>query len=411
MLKKVRIRSFKAIEDTEDIELEPLNVFIGRNGSGKSSVLEFLELVSNTIESDLLQASVPFRRGRDVIHNWGRKRKNQAFLKLDFDPGDVSAGDLLVYELGIQADEEGDKLGVSYESLISFFGDEKSEIIRTGDNIRTCRVPIALPEAKPVSHRRSTQRTKNAKPEYVKPEYQWLKLPDPIALGLAVLDNSLSKGGATLKSFLERSVFLRLSPSAVADFAPRWRRRGKKPIDPLGQQTAELLASLSDDALEVLVDKLKYVTEGFSGLTSHRPAGPADQRYFQLIEGERGREIEVPAWVLSEGTRRLTALLAVTLLEPPPPLITIEEVENGFDPWTLQFLLTELASQAEQGVQILLTTHSPFLMNLLPRQVFHFVSRERGSPRFTRISSENTRAVLKQMRVGDAYTGNLLRIK
>ena len=406
MLRKVRIRGFKAIEDSEDIELGPLNVFVGRNGSGKSSVLEFLELVSNTLESDLLQATVPFRRGRDVLHSWHPKRKNRASLRLDFDPGDVSAGDLLAYELGIQADEEGDRLGISYESLISFFGGEKTEIIRTGDGIRAYRVPIALPEAKPESGRHSTRRGKNAKLEH-----QWLKLPDPTALGLAVLDNTLSKGGATLKSFLERSVFLRLSPTAVADFAPRWRRQGKKPIDPLGQQTAELLASLSDDAREVLVDKLKYVTEGFSGLTSHRPAGPADQRYFHLTEGGRGREIEVPAWVLSEGTRRLTALLAVTLLEPTPPLIAIEEVENGFDPWTLQFLLTELASRAEQGVQILLTTHSPFLMNLLPRQVFHFVSRERGSPRFTRLSSENVRAVLKRIRVGDAYAGNLLRTK
>lgn len=405
MLRKVRIRGFKAIEDSGDIELGSLNVFVGRNGSGKSSVLEFLELVSNTLESDLLQATVPFRRGRDVLHSWHPRRKSRASLALVFDPDDVSAGDLLEYEFGFQADDEGDRLDISYESLISFFGGEETEIIRTGDGIRTYRVPLSLPETKP------ERRTPKKQTKTGKPEHQWLKVSDPTVLGLAVIDSTLSKGGAALKAFLESSVFLRLAPAAIADFAPRWRRRGKKPIDPLGQQTAELLASLSDDAREVLVDKLKFVTEGFSGLTSHRPAGPADQRYFHLTEGGRGREIEVPAWVLSEGTRRLTALLAVTLLEPTPPLIAIEEVENGFDPWTLQFLLAELASRAEEGVQILLTTHSPYLMNLLPRQVFHFVSREKGSPSFTRLTSGNVSAVLRRMRVGDAYTGNLLRIK
>jgi predicted ATPase len=203
---------------------------------------------------------------------------------------------------------------------------------------------------------------------------------------------------------------LRLSPTAVAEFAPRRRRRGKKDIDPLGYQTAELLAALSEDERLALLDKLKFVTAGFSELVSHEPSGPSDQRYFYVREKNGHHDVEIPAWVLSEGTRRLTSILAVTLRERPPPLLAIEEVENGFDPWTLRFVLEELVACSERGTQVVLTTHSPHLMNMLPREVFHFVSRSDGDPHFSKLDGDaGAKRVLGVMGVGDAYAGNLLR--
>src|SRR5262249_9694324 len=152
-----------------------------------------------------------------------------------------------------------------------------------------------------------------------------------------------------------------------AEFTPKRRRHGRKGLDPAGYQTAELLAILSDDERLAVLDKLKFVTSGFSALVSYEPTGPGDQRYFYIKERNAGRTIEIPAWVLSEGTRRLTSILALALQEQPPTLLAIEEVENGFDPWTLRFVLEELVACSERGAQLLLTTHSPYLMNMLPR--------------------------------------------
>jgi predicted ATPase len=87
----------------------------------------------------------------------------------------------------------------------------------------------------------------------------------------------------------------------------------------------------------------------------------------------------------------------------------VEEVENGFDPWTLRFVVEELIASSERGTQVFLTTHSPFLMNMLPRQVFQFVTRVDGGSRFSRLDGEDgARRALEVMRVGDAYAGNLL---
>ncbi len=44
-------------------------------------------------------------------------------------------------------------------------------------------------------------------------------------------------------------------------------------------------------------------------------------------------------------------------------LLVIEEIENGLDPWTLQHVFRDLREAADEGVQVVVTTHSPFLLD------------------------------------------------
>lgn len=51
MLTRLRLKNFKAWEDTGDIELAPLTILFGANSSGKSSLHQFLLMLRQTIES------------------------------------------------------------------------------------------------------------------------------------------------------------------------------------------------------------------------------------------------------------------------------------------------------------------------------------------------------------------------
>jgi len=51
MLTNLRIRNFKAWEDTGDIRLAPITLFFGANSSGKSSIGQFLMMLKQTTES------------------------------------------------------------------------------------------------------------------------------------------------------------------------------------------------------------------------------------------------------------------------------------------------------------------------------------------------------------------------
>ena len=50
MLSSIRIENFRSIEDTKQIKLSKLNVIVGPNNSGKSSLMYPLLLIKQTLE-------------------------------------------------------------------------------------------------------------------------------------------------------------------------------------------------------------------------------------------------------------------------------------------------------------------------------------------------------------------------
>ena len=121
----------------------------------------------------------------------------------------------------------------------------------------------------------------------------------------------------------------------------------------------------------------------------------------------RGSSVHaIPAWLLSEGTRRITALFALLESTPPPSLIAVEEIENGLDPWTLQFILRALREAAADGVQILLTTHSPYLLDQVDPDEVIYVSREKGETVYTHADAyEDVKKYMGVVPTGAMYTG------
>ena len=53
MIKTFRLKNFKAFEDTGEIELKPMTVLAGPNSGGKSSVLQSLLLLKQTLETEI----------------------------------------------------------------------------------------------------------------------------------------------------------------------------------------------------------------------------------------------------------------------------------------------------------------------------------------------------------------------
>ena len=51
MLKEIRIKNFKSLKDSGTLEIKPITLLVGLNSSGKSSLIQFLLLLKQTIES------------------------------------------------------------------------------------------------------------------------------------------------------------------------------------------------------------------------------------------------------------------------------------------------------------------------------------------------------------------------
>lgn len=399
MLTSIELTNIKAVGTSGPISLAPLTVFIGRNGSGKSSVLEALELLAIATEHDLGHVLDRFQRGRDILRCWSPGVEGVVSVSLD--PEDVSAGEQVKYVVTLGSSDDGEDLRVVSECLEVTRAGRTEALVQMDAGNRLYQVPSTLtrPSAEAAE---LPQTTRESSPG-------WVRVGDEDTLALKHFDENFSRGAWLLRRFLERTIVLRLEPHAVGGFGPRTKFKSRKLLDPAGTRTAELIGSMDEEGRRALVEKLQYVIANVTEIAVHEPTGPADRRFLQLTESVATSSYDIPGWVLSDGTRRLTAILSLLLRSDPPPLVVIEEVENGFDPWTLKFLVEELVSAAERGVQIIITSHSPFLMNLLDPSAFRFVRRTHDVVTISPVEKpEHRKAIFDTLGVGDLYKGGLI---
>lgn len=83
------------------------------------------------------------------------------------------------------------------------------------------------------------------------------------------------------------------------------------------------------------------------------------------------------------GTARFTEIRAA-LSQLSCSLLGIEELERGLDPWTVCEALAELRSAASRGVQIVVTTYSPWVLDQVPLNCIVQARRVEGSIRYER---------------------------
>jgi len=81
----------------------------------------------------------------------------------------------------------------------------------------------------------------------------------------------------------------------------------------------------------------------------------------------------------------IAALMALFRHPSRPKVLFIEELENGLDPRTIGLIVEEIQSAVLSGrQQVVVTTHSPYLLDLFPLDSIVMVEREHGSPTFWR---------------------------
>ncbi|HLO97767.1 MAG TPA: AAA family ATPase, partial [Fimbriimonas sp.] len=251
MINSLRVRCFKAIADSNELPLGPLTCLIGRTGSGKSSLIDALDWLSHACAEGLAGATQHFTNHSDLIRHGSLTFE----LELKYDPGDVSIGDEVVYKVGVGARPDGQPFVLS-ESLTQRRGGDISERIRTESGRRERRVPVAsnITRSTVTEFREGKSSELEPLQRYVD-ESAWSAYDDDSRLALTLMDPTFERGGTSLVEFLERSVFLRLNPKAMASFGAMYVPSSERLLDDEGRNLAFLLSQLPEDALADLLEK------------------------------------------------------------------------------------------------------------------------------------------------------------
>lgn len=372
-LSEVKIQRFKAAFKPGTIPLNPFNVVIGRNGSGKSTLLEALQWLDVTFRRDAREACDRYSGIRDLINL--RSQSDESYFELAL-TWTSEAQDLPRVRYRVRVE---DRNGTPFIA--------KEELSTLKENGHTLKKYLVTDDS---GERRILGGTVNGNGVGIS-----IREPDRLVLGLLGGDlGQLDPALEFLESFWSRAVFLRLSPNRLALGSLATRKSFEPLLDEEGQTLPALLNELNPDQKLNLVENLREVLPGIRGVEVSRAELGRDTRVnYSLLErmpykGRSGRrQFRIPAWMLSEGTRRITAILALLSREPAPSLLCIEEIENGLDPWTVRTVIRHLQSAADRGTQVILTTHSPWVLDEVPISSILQVRRTEGDTRYEHFAS------------------------
>lgn len=347
-LESVRIRNFKAIVDSRTLTLGPLTVFIGHNGSGKSSLIESLETYQ-AIVTDGLDVAMQRWLGIEHVRHKGVEAKERAGKPVNPIVFDLSIGvsprKATRIKMQVNNDAAANRMYVEYENV-------------TGAESRPMESVVMQPAFAPQ--------------------------PGRSMLGTA-------DGGqyGAVARHVKAWQFMTLQPERMGLPVPQQRTGGRVRLAKDGSNIADYLLDiqrldeqLKTHALEGIVRTMEYVLPYARDLQAALTSELERKAYLQLTEGS----FKLPGWMLSTGTLRVLALLATLRHPQPPPLVLIEEIENGLDPRSIHLLVEEIRTAVLTGVtQVVLTTHSPYLLDLLKLDQLVLVARDdAGEPRFHR---------------------------
>lgn len=361
-----RLQNFKAVQDSKTIKFTPLTAFIGNNGSGKSSIVEALETLQTLALHGIDAAMEPWH-GFEYIWNQTKTHKPRMIGNREqlSNPMTFSLHALLDRNVSHKIRVH---LEISADSSLNKVFFQKYEASYSSGKLKESLEYISNGE-----------------------------ITDP-----------------NLKVSVEDWQFLMLIPQLMTEPMPQKRSIGKTKLNKDGSNIAEYLQSIRDQDLQSfngIIEALKVVLPFALDL---QPVITSElERKVYLALSEERISQKLPSWLLSTGTLRILAILALLRDPDPPPVIIIEEIENGLDPRTVHLLVDEIQNAVESGrTQIILTTHSPYLLDLLPLSSIILVERTDDEPIFNRPADQKeVQDWAKRFSPGQLYTSNRLSRK
>ena len=405
IITKVWARNFRSIEYAE-LELGPLTVLVGPNASGKSNLLDVLGFLADAAR-DGLETAVTRRGGIDSI---GRKSLGGRV----FNPGiglqyKLTEG-MLEYEVSLVRRNNG-KYQVRRESA-------KLEPVDSGDGtieVELTNGRLTKPNLRGFLKQEESKHYKDGEStgNYVSIVDQLIAGIDTKNLLLMTEEPSLttmlreilqsqSKSRDSILSVHILSQALFNARRALRDLVLYHTFLGALRYPLMVANMGNLASTLRDLAQK----KGRFFSEMKEALVLAVP-GVCDIRfktvgsyYVVEIKHSKSDKTEKGVWFdlsqESDGTIRLLAMLTALFQDPAPSLIGLEEPELAIHPGAMA-VLADVMKEASLRGQVVVATHSPDLINLLPIESIRAVTAEDGSTRVGKISEPQMKSLKQKL--------------
>jgi predicted ATPase len=316
-----------------------LNVIIGPNGTGKSNLLRFMELIS-VLAQGRLGKYIQSSGGMDPMVWDGTATSIKFTMKTTPEGGELGPEH---YELELARLGLGSSYKVEKELLLNFHKLRK-KVKRKPFNFleRVAKTAVIFDEK---------EHTFTTPEEFVSDEESLLS----IASGPFINNHFIPPFQRGLASI---AVYHDLNTNKEAPVRQPAISRMEKRVDPDGQNLISVMHTLYTGDRDFKKDINSAMQAAFGDDFEELVFPPASDQRIQMRIRWKSLKREQSAAELSDGTLRFLFLLTVMASPSPAPIIAIDEPETGLHPSMLP-LVAEYAVDAALRSQVILTTHSP----------------------------------------------------
>ena len=368
-IESLKVENYRALHSVELAGLTPMTILLGPNGSGKSTVFDVFNFLSECFQSGLR-------------HAWDRRGRSKE-LKTRGSSGPIR------FELKYR---EKPGIPVITYSLAIDEGARGPEVVE--ESLRWRRNERGRPFRFLEFHRGEGQAVSGEEPdEQAERVRTSLRSPDLIAV------NTLGQLSdhpriAALREFITDWYVSYLSVERTREqpeAGPQER------LSKSGDNLPNVIQYLKEQHPDRLDYIFKVLQERVPRLEKVIPEAMPDGRLLLQIK-DAPFDQPILSKFVSDGTLKMLAYLTVLYDPEPPRFIGIEEPENFLHPRLLPEL-AEACRDASSASQLLITSHSPFLLNAMrPDEVRVLYRDEHGFTQVTRASE--LRGIPEQMEQG-----------
>lgn len=370
----IRLKNYKTFKNLELTNLPDLAVFVGANGTGKSTLFDVFGFLSDALTNNVRQALI--RRGgfKEVK---SRNSKGLIEIELQFRLEIAKKSRLVTYHLAI--------------------GQHKGAIYIDREFLRYKRGRYGSPYhflefSKGKGYAITNEEDFDKPAKELEREEQALKSPDILAIkGLGQFERF--KAASAFRDFIENwhvSDFHISEARQIRDtiYAEHLSAKGENLAS-----VAQFIYENHPDIFQSILNKMKHRVPGVSNIEAETTV---DGRIVLKFQDGAFRDPFIARYV-SDGTIKMFAYLILLNDPSPHPLLCIEEPENQLYPSLLEELLEEFRLYAHRGGQVFVTSHDPDLINSATEEEVYWLVKKNGYTTVHRASdNELIKALVRQ---------------
>lgn len=382
-IRNLRLENFLSYgSEGEEIELQPLNVLIGSNASGKSNLIEAIGLLKAT-PTDL---PAPIRQGGGISDFLWKGQQGIPIANIEAIINYPQRNHNLRYKISLTiAGQKLELVDESVENEQPFPGEEDVYFYYRYQQGRPVLNINTIEEFGQQRIQRSLRRED--------------LIPDQSVLSQRKDPDLYPEISYLVDQFYNISLYREWDIGRYSE--PRNPQKTDLPEHPLLENGSNLGLFLNNLQYKLgnkpIIEQIKKFYEPAEELSIKFSGGTV-----QIFIREENLAQPIPATRLSDGTLRYLFLMALLLDPTPPPLICIEEPEIGLHPDILP-TIAQMLIDASRRTQLIVTTHSDALVSALPPEAVLVCDRDAKGSHLHRLNPEKLKDWLENYTLGELW--------